>query len=284
MNTRNFGILALLGALVIGVVLITSCGKEPEKATEAKESPAEIYAKYNQAIKNMDRREMKKYASSARWEVLNEAFPEDLSQLPEDQRELAVEMIEWIKSETAKDYEVVRQEIESDKGKAGLYLKREDSDIPYGLVTFIKVNGAWKIDTEDWSNIDKYDIDPPSDSQSVDIAAFDILFVQKGEGEADLEAIIKNNGEANISGLSYTFSINESEEAGSLPVFGFGPGKEFILDLSHSYSNYYRIYLKDESFEKPFELKMVLVLDPEDELKESNEENNQIIKTFYIRD
>lgn len=282
MNTRNFGILALLGALVIGVVLITSCGKEPEKATEAKESPAEIYAKYNQAIKNMDRREMKKYASSARWEVLNEAFPEDLSQLPEDQRELAVEMIEWIKSETAKDYEVVRQEIESDKGKASLYLKREDSDIPYGLATFIKVNGTWKVDTDAWSNIDEYDIEPPS--QSVDIAAFDILFVQKGEGKADLEAIIKNNGEANISGFSYTFSINESEEAGSLPVFGFGPGEEFALDLSHSYPLYYETYLKDKSVKKPFELKMVLVLDPEDKLKESNEENNQIIKTFYIRD
>lgn len=142
--------------LCVSVFLLSSgmgaYGAEVRSFTEAQGSLAEIYAKFNQATKSFDIKEMKKYLSSAEREKLDLSSPEVLNQLPEDEREFMIEMIEWLKSEAAKDYKVVRQKIEPDKGKAILYLKREDSDFPYGLVTFVKENGIWKIEGESWSN------------------------------------------------------------------------------------------------------------------------------------
>lgn len=118
----------------------------------------------------------------------------------------------------------------------------------------------------------------------VDIAAVNILFSQIGEDKADLKAIVKNNGGVNIPKITYRFSINEAEEEGSLPVNNLNPGEEFKLDLSHAYSNYYNLYYKYyKSVEKPFELKMVLRLDPKDELKEFDEGNNNVTKMFYMQ-
>ncbi len=60
------------------------------------------------------------------------------------------------------------------------------------------------------------------------------------------------------------------------------PGKKFELNLNHAYSNYYNLFY-NKSAPKPFELKMILKLDPKNELKESNKGNNEITKTFYIQ-
>lgn len=246
---------------------------------------SEIYKKYNQAIRKWDAKEIKKYVSGEAGKKFDQ-IPEDLERLSETEREFALEMIEYMKSDAAKDYEVIRQKIESDKGTAILYLRRKDDAFPYGLVSFVKENGIWKIEKESWSNKAKnWDIKPPQDLRPIDVAAVDISFVQEADGSVKIEVIAKNNGEQNISELSYTFTINECEEKGKgMPTYNFGPGKESTFDFSYAYDNYYRVYLKNRTIQKPFELKMVLVLDPEDELKESNEENNKITKTFYLKD
>ena len=245
---------------------------------------SEIYKKYNQALKKWDTEEIKTYVSDASRKKFDQ-LPEDLKLLSETERELALEITEHIKSDAAKDYEVIHQKIESDKGTATLYLKKEDDISPYGLVFFVKENGTWKIEKESWSNKTKnWDIKPPQDLRPMDLAAVDILFVQKGEEEADLKVIIKNNEKTNITEIPYTFSINDSKDQGRWPVFDFGPGKEVTLNFNHAYFNYYGNVLKYKSIEKPFKLEMVLVLDPEDKLKESNEENNKITKTFYLKD
>ena len=246
---------------------------------------SEIYKKYNQALKKWDTEEIKKYVSDASRKKFDQ-IPEDLKLLSETEREFALEMIEYMKSEAAKDYEVIHQKIESDKGAATLYLKKEDDISPYGLVFFVKENGTWKIEEENWSNKTKnWDIKPPQDLRPKDVAAVDISFVQKADGAVKIEVTAKNNGEQNISELSYTFTINEWEEkGGGMPTYNFGPGKESTFDFSYAYDNYYLTYLEKKTIQKPFELKMVLVLDPKDELKESNEENNKITKTFYLKD
>lgn len=247
--------------------------------------PSEIYKKYNQAIKKWDAREIKKYVSEEAGKKFDQ-IPEDLERLSETEREFALEMIEHMKSDAAKDYEVIHRKIESDKGTATLYLKRKDDAFPYGLLSFVKENGTWKIEKESWSNKAKnWDIKPPQDSRPMDVAAVDISFVQKADDAAKIEVTAKNNGEQNISELSYTFTINECEEKGSgMPTYNFGSGKESTFDFSHAYDNYYRAYLKNKTIQKPFKLKMVLVLDPKDELKESNEENNKVTRTFYLKD
>ena len=121
-------------------------------------------------------------------------------------------------------------------------------------------------------------------SKGADIAAVDISFVQKAKNTAEIKVIIKNNGKENISRVSYTFAINESKEEGEYPVYNFGPGEESTIDFNHAYSNYYDNVLKYKSIHKPFELKMILVLDPKNKLKETNENNNKIVKTFYLED
>lgn len=121
---------------------------------------SEIYKKYNQALKKWDTEEIKKYVSDASRKKFDQ-FPEDLKLLSATERELALEMIEYMKSNAAKDYEVIHQKIESDKGKATLYLKKENDISPYGLVFFVKENGTWKIEKESWSNKTKnWDIKP----------------------------------------------------------------------------------------------------------------------------
>ena len=121
MNRKTLWILALLGVLLIG----------KGSLAEAQESLAEIYAKYNQAIKSGDIKEINKY-------LLSNSLMQRMIQIEMPKEQL--------------NYEVVREKIELDKGEASLYLKRENSNTPYGLVTFIKENGTWKIKMVSWSS------------------------------------------------------------------------------------------------------------------------------------
>ncbi len=142
-----------------------------------------------------------------------------------------------------------------------------------GTIEMIKENDKWKLLKESWSQVAL----SHWPKEKMDIAAVDIIFVQKEKGNADLKAIIENNGKMVVPQLSYNFSINGSKEFGSFPVT-INPGKKFELDLSHAYSNYYNAYFP----KKGSKIEMVLILDPKDELKEFNEENNKITKIFYL--
>ena len=266
MDTKNLGRLVFLGILVI--VTITSCTKESEKTvkksnfTNAEETPAKVYMAYHEVLyKKGDIKTAYKYIADG----------------------VILPPLTMIQAIAPREVKITDEKIEENSAiLTAIGVCSGDGTFREGTIKMINVDGKWKMLEQKWRVLNELPASIPK--EDIDIAAVDILFVQKGKDMADLKVIVKNNGGINIPKLSYTFSINEAKEGGSLPAYLVGPGKEVAVDFRHAYSNYYKSYLRHKSVKKPFELKMVLVLDPEDKLKEFNEENNKIIKTFYIRD
>ena len=110
-----------------------------------------------------------------------------------------------------------------------------------------------------------------------DIAAVDIKFRHKGWGEADLSIIVENRGDEFIKSLSYTFKINKIEEGGKIPFY-LQPGERREFDFSHAFENYYNYF----TIPPDGELKMEFVIDTEDKLKETDEKNNKVTRTYKI--
>ena len=286
MNTKILGVLVSVGVLVIGVVLINNWTKVSEeigpqnseveefKSKEPEiESPTNAYMEYYRALNAEDMKKVKKYLAKSIVEQLEQSGMKD-------------EELEMIKSLVPKEVKIIDEEIENNSAiltATGGFGSQE------GIIEMIKEDGKWKLLKENWELTEGH----PLSSGKIDIAAIDILFNQKEKDKADLKVIVKNNGEGDISKMTYRFSINEAEEemilfpADVVNLDNLSSGEELELDFSHAYSNYYNHYYKyksDGEKQKPFELKMVLVLDLNDELKEFNEENNKITKIFYLQD
>jgi len=276
MNTKILGALVGIGVLVIGVALISNWTKTPEEVdsqkSEVQESKSEepkiessinAYMEYYKSLSEGDIKEVKKYLAKSMVEQLEQSGMED------------GEILEMIKSLVPEEVEITNENIE---GNSSTLTGKGIGDLGYmeGTIEMVKENDKWKLLKESWSQGTLQQLP----KEKTDIAAVNIVFVQKGKDNADLKAIIENSGKIVVLQLSYNFSINGSEEYGSLPVYNFGPGEKFELDLSHAYSNYYNAH----SPKKGSKLEMILILDPKNELKEFNEGNNKITKIFYLQD
>ncbi len=280
-NRENLGILLFSGTLILAVVLIIGWTNRLGEAelsgsyeiTKGEGTSTNAYIAYCKALNKGDMKEVKRHLAKSMVEQMEQSGMED------------TKILEMIQSMAPKEVKIIDEKMENNNAilvATGGFGSQE------GTIKMIKENGEWKLLHESWELVKGYPLPLESSPSSgkVDIAAVDIVFVQKGKDNADLKAIVKNNGETTILQAFYSFSVNEAEEYGGLPVYNFKPGEELELDLSHAYSNYYNLYYKyktDRDIQKPFKLKMVLALDPKDELKEFDEGNNKITKTFYIQ-
>ncbi len=251
-----------------------------EGNTDSKESPSDAYMKYYNALMEGNMKEMKKYLAKSMIEQMEQSGMED------------AKILEMLQSIAPKEVKITNEEIENNNAvliATGGFGSQE------GTIKMVRENEEWKLLYESWDLTEGYSmpLKEPMLSGKTDIAVVDILFNQTGKDKADLKVIIKNNGKVNIPKITYRFSINESEEEGSnFPanphtLKPLGIGEELELDFSHAYSNYYNHYYKyktDKEKQKPFKLKMVLTLDPKNELEEFDEGNNQITKIFYMQE